>query len=235
MTIAGAVPRLVGVAGLVVAGFLLMAQPLSLPGLGIVLAVAAALVAARWRPIPLTKYTALTGTGGVVLAGALIGGLPATAAGLVLGIVVADVVVHRKQWSWAGINAGREVLGLAAAWGWYAVMIAQGTAPAGPVLQAERVPALAALLATHFLVGRALQYFSLLQRGKLGPAERGFILRYEVIVAAAGSIGALVAAFTVQEVGPLGWTVVGAAVTFAVLLFRRMVQEAIEAEELNVV
>ena len=235
MTLAGAVPRLVGVAGLVVAGFLLLAQPLSLPGIGIVLAVAAALVAARWRPIPLTKYTALTGTGGVVLAGALIGGLPATAAGLVLGIVVADVVVHRKQWSWAGINAGREVLGLAAAWGWYAQVIALAGAPQGPVLQADRVPALATLFATHFLVGRALQYFSLLHRGKLGPSELGFILRYEVIVASGGAIGALVATFTVQEVGPLGWMVVGAAVTFAALLFRRMVQEAIEAEELNVV
>jgi methyl-accepting chemotaxis protein len=235
VTLAGAVPRLVGVAGLVVAGLLLLAQPLSLSGVWVALAVAAALVAVRWRPIPLTKYTALTGTGSIALSGALVGGLPATTAGLVLGTVVADVLVHRKQWSWAGINAGREVLALAAAWGWYAAAIVTGGAPEGAVLQAARVPALATFFATHFVLGRALQYFSLLHRGKLGATERGFILRYEVIVATSTAIGALVAAFTVQEVGPVGWMVVGAAVGFAAMLFRRMVQEAIEAEELNVV
>ena len=234
MTLAGVVPRLVGIVGLVVAGVLLFLQPLSTTGVVVALVTAGALVAARWRPVSLTKYTALTGTAFVALSGALIGGLPATSAGLVLGTVVADVLVHRKQWSWASINAGREVLTLAAAWGWYAVACLMDGG-GGAVLRAERVPALATLFAAHFILGRALQYFSLLDRGKLGPAERGFILRYEVIVGAAAAFGALVTTFTVQDVGPLGWAVVAAAVAFAAMLFRRIVQEAIEAEELNVV
>jgi methyl-accepting chemotaxis protein len=235
VNLAGAVPRIAGAAGIALAGYLLLTRPLSAIEWIAALAIAAALAFARWRPIPLTKYTALTGTSFVALAGALAAGLPAVSAGSIIGTLAADVGFHRKQWSWAAINAGREVLALAAAWGWYAALAVRTEPGSTAVLAADRVPALAGFFVLHFLIGRSLQYFSLLDRGKLGALERSFILRYEVIAASGAVIGAMVLTFTLEEVTPRGWPIVVAAVAFAALLFRRMVQEAIEAEELNVV
>ena len=165
------VPRLFGLAGAAVLvaalfdGDTWMAHPI--PTLFIVVAT----IAVRFRPILLTKFTAITGTGFVGLAGGLAAGFPRTALGLTFGIWVTDVLVQRKQWSWAGVNAGREVLTLAAAYGWYALVALQGGDSGRITLTAQLVPALTVYYATYFVVGRALQYYSLLARGKLAPDE----------------------------------------------------------------
>ncbi len=225
------IPRLVGIAGI---GVLALALALDrrwlelLPAIGFMAVTTAAL---RARPIPMTKYASLTGTSVVALAGMLSCGLPASGLGVVLGVVIADIGVHRKQWSWAGVNAGREVLAMATGFGWYALVA--GDATPGSVLSADIVPAITAGVGTWFVASKSLQYFSLLARGKLAPDEQSLILRYEVIAFAASVIGTVIVLFTLENVGRVGWTAVGIALAFAALLFRRIVQEAIEAEELN--
>ena len=227
------VTRTVGAAGAALLLAALAGDPRWMRAPGAVVVIALATVAVRIRPILLTKFTTITGTGLVALAGALAAGFPATALGLAVGIVANDVVIHGKQWWWAGVNGGREVLALGTSWGWYA-LVAQQAAPGtrGP-LSAELVPALTVYCATYFVVGRALQYYSLLARRKLAPDEQSLILRYEVIAFSASVTGSLVVIYTIENVGRLGWPAVAIALGFAALLFRRIIEEAIAAEELN--
>lgn len=226
------VPRLAGIAGFGVLAIVLVVDRRWLTVFPAVLLMLGATVALRVRPIPMTKYASLTGTPFVALAGLFACGLPAAALAVAGGVVVADMGIHRKQWSWAGVNAGREVLAMAAAFGWYALVAGSAQGASG-VLSADLVPALTAGFGTWFLAAKGLQYYSLLARGKLAPDEQSLILRYEVIAFSAAVIGSVVALFTLENVGRLGWMVVAVALAFGALLFRRIVQEAIEAEELN--
>jgi methyl-accepting chemotaxis protein len=190
-------------------------------------------VLCRARPIALTKFSSLNGTGLVAMAGPLIIGLPGAALGLFAGIVISDLLVARKQLVWAGVNAGREVLALASAYGFFAIIARQGQQSLAGTLAAEVVPALAVYASTHFFLGKGLQYFSLLTRGKLSTEERSMLLRYEVIGFAASAIAMVIVVFTIAWVGRLGWILVAIAMVFAGLLFARIVEEAIAAEELN--
>ncbi|MGQ0647528.1 MAG: methyl-accepting chemotaxis protein [Gemmatimonadaceae bacterium] len=227
------VTRALGLTGTLVLVAALVRDAQWLRSLSAIAVIALATVAMRLRPILLTKFTALTGTAFVALAGGLAAGFSVTAFGLTVGIWLCDVLIHRKQWSWAGVNAGREVLGLAAAYGWYAAVALQNAPGTRGSLSADLVPALTVYYATYFVASRALQYFSLLARGKLAPDERSLILRYEVIAFAGSVIGSVIVIFTLENVGRLGWAAVAIALGFAALLFRRIVEEAIAAEELN--
>lgn len=226
------IPRLAGIAGIAVLVAALATDQRWLELLPAVGFMAVATAALRMRPIPMTKYANLTGTSFVALAGLLACGLSAAGLAVALGVAAADIGVHRKQWSWAGVNAGREVLAMAVGFGWYALFAGE-VAAGGSVLSADVVPALTAGFGTWFVAAKSLQYYSLLSRGKLASDEQSLILRYEVIAFAASIIGAVIVLFTLENVGPLGWAVVGVALAFGTLLFRRIVQEAIEAEELN--
>jgi methyl-accepting chemotaxis protein len=227
------VTRALGVAGTALLVAALAIDPRWARSPGAIIAIALATVAVRVRPILLTKYTTITGTALVALAGPLVAGFPATALGLVAGIWANDLLIHRKQWWWAGVNAGREVLALAAAYGWYALVALQAAPGARGPLSADLVPALTVYCALYFVIGRALQYYSLLARGKLAPDERSLILRYEVIAFSASVVGSLAVIFTIENVGRIGWAAVAIALGFAALLFRRIIEEAIAAEELN--
>ncbi|MCC6319441.1 MAG: GAF domain-containing protein [Gemmatimonadaceae bacterium] len=227
------VSRSVGVAGTLLLGAALaldrrwMAMPWA------IVFIAAATIALRLRPIQLTKFTAITGTALVALAGPLGVGFPAAALGIALGVWFSDIAVHGKQWSWAGVNAGREVLVIGVAMGWYAVVAARGQSGVRVTLSAELVPALTVFFATYFVTGRALQYYTLLARGKLTADERSLILRYELIAFAGSIAGTLVVLYTLENVARAGWAAVCIALAFVALLFRRIVEEAIAAEELN--
>jgi len=223
----------VALAGTAAAGAMLVVDPRWAAHPVGLLVVAAATVALRGRPVSLTKYSTLSGAPLAAMSGALVLGAGGAALAVFIGILLADWLLQRKALSWAWVNAGREALALIAAYGAFAgVAVALGVQLAG-TLTADAVPAISVFVFAYFLVGRALQYFSLLVRDKLLPDERSLILRYEVIGFGAAVVGTCVVVLTVTAVGLAGWLVVGAALAFAGLLFQRILEEAIAAEELN--
>src|SRR5690349_3382175 len=188
--------------------------------------------ALRTFQIPLTKYSALNLLGMVAAGGAVIAGGPATALGLYVGVFAADWLVLRKAPAASAINGGREALALFGAYGFYAWFATLGdTAASG--ISTDAVPAVALLLAAHFLFSRGLLYCTLLIRDKLHADERSLIFRYEIIAFGAGTIGVLVSLFTISSVGWTGWLVVAFVLMFAGLLLKRILEEAVAAEELN--
>jgi methyl-accepting chemotaxis protein len=199
-----------------------------LVGLAIVIVLAVSL---RAFQIPLTKYSALNLLGMLAAGGAIIIGAPATALGLYLGVAVADWVLLRKPPAASAINGGREALALFGAYGFYAWITSLSGGTSG--LQADAIPAVALLLAAHFLFSRGLQYCTLLIRDKLHADERSLILRYEVIAFGAGAIAVLVSLLTISTVGWAGWFVVAFVLMFAGLLLKKILEEAVAAEELN--
>jgi methyl-accepting chemotaxis protein len=224
--------RLVASLGTIV---LLVALILDLRWLSRPLSVAAVVVMAlllRAYQIPLTKYSALNLLGMVAAGGAVITGAPATALGLYLGVFVADWWLLRKAPAASAINAGREALALFGAFGFYAWLVALGDAGTGRVTT-DVVPAVALLLTAHFLFSRGLLYCTLLIRDKLYPDERSLILRYEVIAFGASTIAVLVSLIAIANLGWTGWTVVAFVLMFAGLLLKRILEEAVAAEELN--
>jgi methyl-accepting chemotaxis protein len=187
----------------------------------------------RTFQIPLTKYSALNLLAVVAMGGALIIGLPATAIGMYLGVCVADWALLRKSLSSAAINAGREIIALIGAYGYFAWLAHGSTGSNTGSISADTTPAVALFLTAHFVFSRALQYCTLLIRNKLYPDEKSIILRYEVIAfgAAASAVG--ISLVTISTVGWTGWFVVAFVLSFAGLLLKRILEESIAAEELN--
>jgi methyl-accepting chemotaxis protein len=223
---------ILGTAVLIVAGLLdpeWVERPLAI---GVVL-VAAALL--RVFQIPLTKYSQLSLLGLVSVGGALLVGPQVTAVGLAAGIIAADWGIRRKAFDSAWINAGREVVALYAAYGFFAVGASLLDETRAGIISADGIPPLAAFVFAHFLIGRALQYFTLLVRGKLLPEERSLILRYEVIAFGATTATVVVALLTIANVGRVGWVFVAAVLGVGGLLLKRILEESIAAEELNTV
>jgi methyl-accepting chemotaxis protein len=183
--------------------------------------------------IPLTKYSALNLLGMIAAGGAVITGAPATALGLYIGVFAADWWLLRKAPAASAINAGREALALFGAYGYYAWLASLGDPADVTHITTDVVPAVALLLAAHFLFSRGLLYCTLLIRDKLFADERSLILRYEVIAFGAGTIAVLVSLITIASVGRSGWIVVAVVLMFAGLLLKRILEEAVAAEELN--
>jgi methyl-accepting chemotaxis protein len=198
-------------------------------GVAVVLVVSLLL---RAFQIPLTKYSALNLLGMVAAGGAVITGAPATALGMYLGVFVADWWLLRKAPAASAINAGREALALFGAFGFYAWLATLGDAGGGNITT-DVVPAVALLLTAHFLFSRGLLYCTLLIRDKLYADERSLILRYEVIAFGASTIAVLVSLIAIASVGWTGWAVVAFVLMFAGLLLKRILEEAVAAEELN--
>ena len=197
-----------------------------------VIAVATAIL--RRDQLAVTKYAAIHLIGPVAVGGALLVGVVPTSLGLAIGIFAADRIWLRRNTQAAWNNAAREVTALFAAYGWYAVL----RSPLGAedsVIGGHAVPAISVFVLFHFIVAKALYYFTLAVRGKLSHEESALILRYEVIGLGTGSAGL---AALLLAIGFLGWT--GAAVVlvvlgFAGLLLKRILEESIAAEELNTV
>ena len=183
--------------------------------------------------IPLTKYSALNLLGMVAAGGAVIIGAPATALGLYVGVFIADWWLLRKAPAASAINAGREALALFAAFGFYAWFVALNGGTDVGRMTTELVPAVALLLAVHFLFSRGLLYCTLLIRDKLFADERSLILRYEVIAFGTGTIAVLASLIAIASVGWAGWVAVAFVLVFAGLLLKRILEEAVAAEELN--
>lgn len=189
--------------------------------------------ALRAFQIPTTKYSSLNLLNMVAVGGALIVGAPGTALGVWAGIFLCDRLILGKPLRPSAINAGREVVALLAAFGFYAwLAVAMGVNRfAG--LTTDTLPIFALFLFAHFLISRGLLYFTLVARSKLFPEERSLILRYEVITFGAGSAAVTISLVTIQNVGWKAWIIVTLVLAFAGLLLKRILEESIAAEELN--
>lgn len=190
-------------------------------------------VALRSFTIPLTKYSYLTATQLVTTAGALAVGAPAALLATYAGVLAGDWLGARKPLVAAWINAGRETVALYAAYGVYAVVVWQMGAASQATLTADLIPAFSLFLVLQLVLGRTLQYFSLIERDKLLADERSIVLRYEVIAFGACAVGAIIVLAALTSLGIFGWAVVSVAIGFAGLLFKKILEEAISAEELN--
>ena len=190
-------------------------------------------VALRAFQIPLTKYSALSLLSLVALAGALIIGAPATGLAFFAGIFFTDWLLIRKTAFAAWINAGRELLALLAAYGFFAWAATVSAAEYTSGLTADEIPAGALFLLAYFLLSRALLYFTLLFRDKLLPEEKSLILRYEVIGALASGGGVGIILLTITGLEWWGWVVVAVVLVPSGLLLKRILEESITAEELN--
>ena len=180
--------------------------------------------------MPLSKYSYLTFGSFVGLAGGLLLGPTAAAAALWIGALGGDWLWLRKS-PWAAlVNGGREVLALTAAFGMY-VLTLRATGAPGHGIELEAVPALAFFAMAYFVIGRGLFYFSLVLRGKLLPDERSFILRYEVIGYVACLVGAATALIAAGTLDARSWPFVAAMLLFTGWMMKRLLEEAIVAEE----
>ena len=190
-------------------------------------------IALRGLAVPLSKYSYLNQTALVGIAGSLLVGVPATALAVAGATLITDSVWQRKPLRVAWINLGREVITIVAGYGVYATSLSWLGMHAAPTITIELLPALAGYALAYFLFGRVLFYFSLIIRGKLEPAERLMIVRYEVIAYAATLLAATIFVGAVIAWSFGAWILVGLVLTFLGLLLKQMIEEAISAEELN--
>jgi len=197
-----------------------------LPTLLILLAVAAL----RASPVRLSKYSYLTQHGVPVVVGMLVAAPSQVVAGMVAGVYLVDTLWLRKPMGAGLVNAGRENIAFLAAFGIFALVWRLSGSPG---VGLDFLPAAFTLAGTYFFLSRALFYFTLLLRDKLESEERLLILRYEVVAylltlgAAAIIIGAI------QVLSPPGWAAVLAVVGVFGLLTKKILEEAIAAEDLN--
>src|SRR5881398_1643719 len=179
-----------------------------------------AAIALRGLQIPLSKYSYLTQTGLVGLTGSLLVGAPATALAIAVSVIVADWLWHKKMFSAALVNLGREVLALVGAYGVYGLIVrAAGVAPG---LHVEMLLPLLLYGLAYFGFSRLLFYFALTIRGKLERDERMLIFRYECISFGATVIASATLVGTVVFWPPEVWLIVAALLAFLGLLFKTM-------------
>ncbi len=223
--------RAVGVAGTAVLVAALITDPQWVRQPLTMLALIVATAALRSAQIPLTKYSALNLVGAVATTAALIVGAPVTLAALFIGFLVADGVVLRKSVEFAWINAGREVLALAAAYGLYAGALHISGATE---LDADATFAVAVFVVAYYGLTRAMLYFTLLVRDKLRPEERGLILRYELVAAGSGTAAMCATTLAVVTFGWGAWPIL-VILAGAGYVLKRILEDSIAAEEQNII
>ncbi len=195
------------------------------------LALTAAATVLRATQLPLTKYSTLHLVGGVALTGTLLCGAPVTLLAVYLGVLIADVGLLRKSLEFAWINAGREVLSLASAYGLFAgALRLSGVNDLGT----DATFAIAVFVVAYYVLGRSMLYFTLLVREKLLPDERALILRYELVGAGAGTGAMCAMLMAVVNLGWGAWPVV-VILAAAGYVLKRILEESIAAEEQNVI
>lgn len=184
----------------------------------------------RGGQISLTKYAYLTQIGVPALLGGIMIGPGATTLALGIGVLGTDLFWVRKSVAAALVNAGREVIAFVAAYGLFAGVLAV-TRPESFTL--DYLPAAATLAAMYFFLSRSLFYFTLLFRNKLESDERLVILRYELLTYLLTIAAVTVLIGAMQSLSAPGWVTVLLVVGVIGLLTKRILEEAIAAEELN--
>ncbi|MFI5206848.1 MAG: methyl-accepting chemotaxis protein [Gemmatimonadales bacterium] len=184
----------------------------------------------RRFPVPLSKYSYLSFVGFVGLAGGLLFGPVVAMLALASGIVAGDWAWQRKLLRSAAINAAREVLALAAAFGVYAYAL-RVLDLTGESMGIDHVPAISFFVLGYFVVSRLLFYFTLAVRAKLTREERSLVLRYEVVGYAVMVLGAGAVVLAAAVLEARSWPFVAALLGFAGWMTKRLLEEAIAAEE----
>ena len=187
----------------------------------------------RMRSVSITKFASLSAVQLVAMTGALAAGATTTALALYAGVLIGDVAHHRKTFTASWINASREMVTLFAAYGVYAFVVTRISGASAATFAPEAIPAIAVFFLAHFILNRAALYATLLTRNKLLPDEQAMILRYEVIVFIASMVASVAILAALAFVGKTGWIVLGVLLLFGAMLLRRLLEEAVEAEELN--
>ncbi len=229
-SLARAYARALALAGPVAVGVMAVIDPRWLGQPLVPVVVAVAVMVLRAAPVRLSKFSYLNQTSVVVLVAALT--VPASSAGigLLAGVLIGDRLILRKTWLASVVNAGREAIGFAVAFGYYAAALRWIGLNQ---MQLEFLPAGAVLVGTYFFVSRVLFYFSLAVRGKLSPTDRAFLLRWEVVAFLVAILAAAVAIWAISSLAPAGWVPVGVALVVLGFLTRMLLEEAIAAEDLN--
>jgi methyl-accepting chemotaxis protein len=197
----------------------------------VIMTAAAALF--RMRAVSITKFASLTVVQVVAMTGALAAGVPTTAIAIYAGVFMADLFHHRKPFPASWINASREVVTLFASYGAFAALATHMPSAGSGEFAPETVPAIAVFFVAHFLVNRAALYATLLTRKKLMPEEQALILRYEVIVFFASAVASVTLLVAIAFLGSVAWIIVAVLLLFAGMLLKRILEEAVAAEELN--
>lgn len=187
----------------------------------------------RMRSVSITKFASLNVVQVVSMTGALAAGATTTALAVYIGVMLADVLHHRKTFTASWINASREMVTLYAAYGVYALLAIRTPGAGAGTLSTESIPAIAVFFIAHFLLNRAALYATLLTRNKLLPEEQSLILRYEVIVFIASMVSSVAILLALAFIGRTGWLVLAVLLLFGAMLLRRILEEAVAAEELN--
>jgi methyl-accepting chemotaxis protein len=187
----------------------------------------------RMRSVSITKFASLNVVQVVAMTGALAAGVTTAALAIYAGVLAADVFHHRKPFTASWINASREMVTLYAAYGVYAVLAIRVPEASAGNLVPEAVPAIAAFFLAHFVFNRAALYATLFARNKLLPDEQALILRYEVIVFFASAVASIAILISLAFIGKTLWIVIAVLMLFAAMLLKRILEEAVAAEELN--
>jgi methyl-accepting chemotaxis protein len=196
-----------------------------------VLAIGAATVGLRAFTLAIGKYAYVSQSGIATLAGALLFGPSSTALGVALGTFLTDWAWFRKDPRAGLVNAAREVVSLVVAYGFYAFLLrASG---ANDPRSYEAVFPLTVFGLGYFVASRFLFYYTLIVRNKLTPDERLFLLRYEVVSYGISLVGAGIVVLTAVALPAVTWPFVAAPVLFVGSIIKRILEEAIQAEELN--
>ena len=190
----------------------------------------AAVILLRVTPVRLSKYSYLTQSSIPALVGAVCVGPTPVVVALWAGVFISDVVWLRKLGRAGLVNAGREVLAFVAAYGPYAAVLALSH---NPELSLDFLPAVAILTCLYFFISRVLFYFTLLVRDKLEYVEKILILRWEIIAYLLTVAAAIVVVASIRALSPVGWIAVSLALGVLGVLTRRILEEAIGAEDLN--
>ncbi len=194
------------------------------------LAILAAVVALRASPVRLSKYSYLTQHAVPVIVGMLVAAPSQVVAGMIAGVYVVDTLWLRKPMIAGLVNAGRETIAFVAAFGIFALVWRLSGSPA---LGLDFLPAAFTLAGIYFFSSRALFYFTLLLRDKLESEERLLILRYEVVAYLLTLGAAAIVVGAIRVLSPPGWAAVLAVVGVFGLLTKKILEEAIAAEDLN--
>lgn len=189
-----------------------------------------AVVLLRAFPVRLSKYSYLTQVAVPALVGAVTVGPSSVVIALYGGVTLSDWFWLRKARRTAFINAGREVIAFVAAFGLYATILRASGAYGMTV---DVLPAAFSLVAMYFLTSRALFYFTLLVRDKLEQVEQLLILRWEVVSFLLTVGACIVVIAALQTLSPAGWVAVAGVLAAIGLLTKRILEEAIAAEDLN--
>lgn len=195
------------------------------------LAMAAIAVALRAFQLELGKYAYVSLSPLVALGGSLLIGVSATALALAISILITDIAFLRKHRSAAWTNASREVLSLIPSFGLYAATLALSDVISP--LTVDAIPALAVFALGHYVIARSLFYYTLAARRKLTAAESQFILRYEAVAYAVILVGTGAVVLTIARMPVRSWPFIAALLVFAAWAVKRILEDAIQAEQLN--